>query len=258
MHFLEKEYDRTRCHILFYRAYTICGENQFRSREYKKKAHMIVPSSPTKFVPALRFHAFTGIYDLVLQAVLNEQGFKRRLVRQSNLHPGHRVLDIGCGTGTLTLLVKRMHPEVTVVGLDVDPKALELARNKAHDAGLDVEFFQGSATRPPFEARTFDRVFASLMLHHLPPKEKMRALQAARHLLRNQGEIHIADWGKAQNGLMRAAFLPVQLLDGFKPTADHVRGLLPRYLEDAGFSSVQETHSEMTFLGTLSLYQGSL
>ncbi len=76
-------------------------------------------------------------------------------------------------------------------------------------------------------------------------------------LLQPGGEIHIADWGKAQNFLMRIAFLGIQLLDGFETTRDNVQGLLPDFIRAAGFEGVEETHHEMTLLGTLSLYRGT-
>jgi len=215
-----------------------------------------VSKSPHKFIPALRFDALTPLYDRLLERTLKEQAFKQHLIHQARILPGQRVLDLGCGTGTLTVMIKRSHPQATVIGLDPDAKALDRAQKKALAATVDVAFHQGFASKPPFEAGTFDRVLSSLMFHHLRPAEKRSALQAVRNLLRPGGEIHIADWGGAQNFLMRAAFLSVQMLDGFETTRDHVRGRLPQYLEQAGFSSVTEAHQEMTPFGTLSFYRG--
>jgi hypothetical protein len=80
-------------------------------------------------------------------------------------------------------------------------------------------------------------------------------LTRAHALLKPGGQLHIADWGQAQNLGMRLAFLGVQLLDGFATTNDNVRyGLVP-FLEAAGFAQVRETHREMTIFGTLSLYR---
>lgn len=207
-----------------------------------------------KLIPALRFRALTRIYDRLIRTTLKEDVFKKRLVLQANIEPGHRILDLGCGTGTLMIMIKRACPDATVVGLDGDAEVLDIARRKAKAAGLAVELQQGMAFKPPFEPGSFDRVVSSLVFHHLSSEQKLRALRSARSLLRSRGELHIADWGKAQNALMRAAFIGVQLLDGFATTTDNVRGRLPDLIKQAGFDSVAETHREMTIFGTLSLY----
>ena len=93
------------------------------------------------------------------------------------------------------------------------------------------------------------------MFHHLTPATKRRAFAKARELLVPGGELHLADWGKAQNAVMRAAFLGVQLLDGFENTRDNVEGRLVNMMRDSGFETVEETSHEMTVFGTLSLYR---
>ncbi len=216
---------------------------------------MTTPVASPKFIPALRFHWLTRLYDGLINATLKEDAFKGRLIQQANVAPGHRVLDVGCGTGTLTVMLKRAHPAATVIGLDADPAALAIAKKKAQDGHVEIEFRQGLASAPPFEPGTFDRIVSSLVFHHLATADKRLALAAARSLLRTGGELHIADWGRAENVVMRAAFLGVQLLDGFATTTDNVQGCLPRFIEQAGFSSVTETHREMTVFGTLSLHR---
>lgn len=208
------------------------------------------------YIPALRYESLTRFYDPVLRATLKEDRFKRLLVEQAGLQPGHRVLDVGCGTGTLTILLKQACAEADVTGLDGDAKVLGLARTKIKAAGLDVALMQGLASEAPFPPASFDRIVSSLVFHHLATEEKRRTLKRIRELLKPGGEVHIADWGKAQSPVMRAAFLAIQLLDGFATTTDNVRGLLPMLMTDAGFRAVEETHREMTIFGTLSLYRG--
>ena len=59
------------------------------------------------YIPALSYHGLTSGYDSVLQWTMREDAFKRRLVQQAHIEPGYRVLDLGCGTATLTLLIKQ-------------------------------------------------------------------------------------------------------------------------------------------------------
>jgi SAM-dependent methyltransferase len=84
-----------------------------------------------KYVPALGHDLLTPLYDIVIKWTLPESAIKRRLVRQAGIGRGARVLDLGCGTATLTLLVKKEHPDADVTGIDGDPKILEIARLKA-------------------------------------------------------------------------------------------------------------------------------
>jgi cyclopropane fatty-acyl-phospholipid synthase-like methyltransferase len=207
------------------------------------------------YTPALRFHALTGYFDALMARSVKESKFRQLLLDQLEPEPGHRVLDLGCGTGTLAILLKTRVPEVEVVALDPDPEALRIARGKADAAGVKIEFHQALAWDAHLPANSFDRVVSSLVFHHLRFEEKRRTLAAAREWLRPHGELHVADWGKAQNVLMRIAFLGVQILDGFETTAENVRvGLVPA-MESTGFEMVEETRRDATLLGTLSLYR---
>jgi ubiquinone/menaquinone biosynthesis C-methylase UbiE len=209
------------------------------------------------YIPALRFHALTKLYDHVIGATLKEDEFRQRLLAQAQVRPGHRVLDLGCGTGTFAVLVKQAVPGAQVVGLDGDANVLSIAREKARVAGVEIELHQGLAFDPPFEDGSLDRITSTLVFHHLTTAQKLQTLERARELLRSGGEIHITDWGAPQNALMRLAFLGVQLLDGFETTADNAKGLLPALMRQAGFSAVEETHREMTMFGTLAMFRGS-
>lgn len=206
------------------------------------------------YVHALRFRWLNRLYDPVVRWTTRERRFKRLLTEQVAAGSG-RVLDLGCGTGTLTVLLKQQYPDADIVGLDGDPEVLTIAARKAAAAGVAVTLRHGLADQPPFEDRAFDRVVSSLMFHHLDRAAKERAPAKVRGLLVAGGELHIADWGRAQNALMRIAFTGVQILDGFDTTRDNVQGKLIDMMVGAGFEAVQETHRLMTMFGTLSLYR---
>ncbi|MFN8543721.1 MAG: class I SAM-dependent methyltransferase [Candidatus Binatia bacterium] len=220
----------------------------------------VMPPAATQssYVPALGLDWLTRFYDPLLRATLREDAFKRHLIAQAHIEPGHAVLDLGCGTGTLAILVKQACPQAIVVGLDGDPQVLAIARTKVATAGVDVVICEGMAFAPPFPAASFDRVLSTLVLHHLTTAEKRTALRAVRTLLRPGGELHVADWGPPQNALMWLASRGVQLLDGADRTEANLAGRLPTLLADAGFADVAETERWMTVFGTLAFYRGAV
>lgn len=207
------------------------------------------------FIPALRFHQLTSFYDPILRWTMRESAFKNRLIKQILATPGQTILDLGCGTGTLTLMLKKAYPQVKVTGLDIDPNILQIAAKKATKLEMDIVFDQGKSFELPYPDHSFDRVVTSLMFHHLTQENKLRTLNEIFRVLKPKGEVHIADWGKAQNLLMRVAFFSIQTLDGFKTTTDNVNGLLPQLITKSGFSETKETDRFMTVYGTLSLYK---
>jgi ubiquinone/menaquinone biosynthesis C-methylase UbiE len=122
------------------------------------------------------------------------------LVEAAELRPGHRVLEIGCGTGNLALLAKARQPAATVVGLDPDAAALARARLKARRRGLELLLDRGFADQLPHPDASFDRVLSALMLHHLPGEEKPAALREVVRVLRPGGELHLVDIAQQDGG----------------------------------------------------------
>lgn len=208
-----------------------------------------------RYIHALRFGALTRLYDPIVAATTRERTFKTRLIEQIALQPAQRVLDVGCGTGTLAIMLKRACPQAEVVGIDGDPTVLAIARTKAEEAGVSIEWREALSWSLRVPNASFDQVTSSLLLHHLDYVAKMCTLQSMLRALKPGGTLHVADWGRAQDPLMRVAFVGVQLLDGFATTADNVNGKLPSYMTHVGFVDVEETARIRTPLGTLSLYR---
>ncbi len=211
--------------------------------------------SEQRYIPALAYRSLTTIYDPVVRLTTREATFKTALLRQANLQPGQRVLDLGCGTATLTIAAKQMQPQVTVTGLDGDPEILRRAKNKAAHAGVALNFDEAMSDRMPYADASFDCVLSSLFFHHLDRQSKRATLMEVRRVLRPGGALHVADWGRAANPLMRGLFLGIQLLDGFMTTADNVAGRLPEFMRECGFHDVAESARYSTLFGTLSLYR---
>ena len=211
--------------------------------------------SPDHYIPALRYHSLTRFYDPIVRLATREETFKKVLLRQADIQSGQRILDLGCGTGTLALMVKSAYPNTEVIGLDADEQVLRRAEAKAAAAGLDIRLDHGLASELPYTNDRFDRVLSSLFFHHVTGKVKDEVMLEVRRVLRPGGEFLIADWGKPTSSAMRLAFLGIQLLDGFTNTRDSVEGVLPDLLSLAGFHQVEITRNYTTLFGTLALYR---
>ncbi|GIW44746.1 MAG: hypothetical protein KatS3mg077_2028 [Candidatus Binatia bacterium] len=214
-------------------------------------------SGASNYVPALGFRWLTPYYDVVVGLTTRERAFKRALIGQADIRPGQRVLDLGCGTGTLSVWIAQSCPEADIVGVDGDREALAIAKEKAERAGVAVRFDEAMADELPYPDEHFDRVLASLFFHHLSRSAKERTIREVCRVLRPGGRLHVADWGRPSNALMRMLFFPVQLLDGFSNTQDHVEGRLPELLRSGGFVDVAEGPTFATMLGTMALYSAA-
>lgn len=211
--------------------------------------------SSGSFVPALGYDFLTPYYDKVVGLTTREAVFKKALVHQSSIEPQHRVLDLACGTGTLTIMVKEATPEADVTGIDGDNKILELARSKGAAQQLDIRFDNGMSFDLPYRNESFDRVISSLFFHHLTRESKLKTMAEVARVLKPDGEFHVADWGLPANRLMKLTSRFIQLLDGFETTADSFAGRLPILLTEAGFENVEETRSFNTLFGTIRLHR---
>jgi ubiquinone/menaquinone biosynthesis C-methylase UbiE len=152
------------------------------------------------------------------------------LVAQAELRPGHAVLDVGCGTGTLALVILEHHPGVSLIGVDPDPRALARAERKAVQAGVRVRFERGFGDSLAHPDASFDRVFSSMMFHHVPADEKPRVLAEIRRVLRPGGRLEFLDFANAH---------------------------LTRQMRDAGFTDVRRPGSRRTIVGVIAYYQAT-
>jgi len=206
----------------------------------------------TRFIPAMHFRWLTPYFDVLTNWTLPDRELKERLIEQAGIQPQHKVLDLCCGTATLALLVKQRHEEATVIGLDIDPEILKIARRKVLVAGVAIALHEATASRLPYPDCTFDRVLCSFAMHHLTHADKRRAAAEVFRVLRPGGEWHVLDFGKPHTVYCLSVSY---VLRWTEELMENIQGLLPRIFQDAGFIDVEEPYRRATLAGTVSTYR---
>ena len=186
--------------------------------------------STQSFTPAAGNPKWTKYYDTVVALITREQRWRSAAVRQLGLEPGDVVVDIGCGTASLAILMKRCQPGAHVIGVDPDPEVLGIAREKVRKAGLEIEFVQGMGDRAAelVGPGTASKTVSSLVLHQCPVAMKKAIITNMFELLRPGGELVIADFGLQRRVLMRLGFRLVQWADGKADTQPNAEGDIAR------------------------------
>jgi ubiquinone/menaquinone biosynthesis C-methylase UbiE len=159
------------------------------------------------FFPAAGHDLFLPVYD-PLVSLMGFDRARQDLITAANIEPGHHILDIGCGTGTLVVKLKRQYPSAQVVGIDPDPKVLRRARIKATRAAVSVQLDPGFAEELPYKEESFDHVFSSFMFHHLQEQERENMLREVLRVLRAGGSFHLLDFvvNNASHGFLDRLF----------------------------------------------------
>ncbi|MGP1353529.1 MAG: class I SAM-dependent methyltransferase [Parasphingopyxis sp.] len=211
----------------------------------------------TPFTPALGTAEHTSDYDRVIAVMTRERKWRRRMLEELLPRDGQTIVDLGAGTGTFAIMVKRFEPDARVIAIDPDPEVLAIAESKA--AGLDIVFEEVMGDLPPssVDCGTVDMVTSSLVLHQCPMAMKKGILANAFCLLKPGGRFLISDYGEQRDLLMHILFKQVRELDGYENTKANKDGLLPQLIEEAGFVDVAERYVTKTPTGSISLYTAS-
>ena len=218
----------------------------------------IVPSSRRAsahdYVPALGFSALTPLYDAMLGLATREPIWRSALAKQVAPMKGETIVDVGCGTGTLAIMLKRRAPGARVVGIDPDPAVLDIAARKAREADLEVEWRRGFARDAALlGAGVADKIVSSLVFHQVPTLEKRAGVAAMFDAVRAGDEVHIADYAR-QTGASRLLFTVIGLLDGFANTRPNADGAVEELLSLATGSPIQARRVVPTITGAISLF----
>lgn len=205
-----------------------------------------------EYIPALSYRFLTPFYDFIQKYIVRDVRYKNLLIEQADIRPGQSVLDLGCGTGTLAIMVKQKHPSAEVAGLDADPDMLKVARYKSSQAKAPVKFDVGFTNNLPYPDQVFDRVLSSIMIHHLKTPDKKKTAQEVFRVLKPGGQLHIVDFGKPVTwyGKLLGPFL-----HRFEEANDNIDGSLPLFFGEPGLKT-QITGHFWTFFGDLDFLKG--
>ena len=132
-------------------------------------------------------------YDVVSPA--ERSRFRRKQVELSGIRPGEKVLDVGCGTGSLAILARiAVGDGGEAAGIDIAANMISAARRKAERAGLDIDFRVASIDNLPYPSGCFDVVTSTMMFHHLPVEIKARGLREVHRVLKADGRFFLCDF----------------------------------------------------------------
>ena len=209
---------------------------------------------PQDYTPALGARWLTPFYDFAIAGFTREWTWRRRIVAFLEPQTDDRILDIGCGTGSLAVALAGM---ADVVGVDPDRAVLSRARKKAARAGVAPRFVAGFFSPDSLPARWRPtKVVSSLVLHQTPLAEKRRIIEAAFSLLPPGGVFVLADYGRQPGPLQHFFFRNlVQRVDGFEDTQPNADGALEDLLADAGFAETSPKDMIPTLTGAISIWR---
>jgi len=177
------------------------------------------------------------------------QANSRMVAEMAKLKPGDKVLDVGCGTGNLTLTAKEyVGPSGSATGIDASPEMIDKARRNAVHSGLEAAFEVGLIEKIPYPAGSFDAVINRLMIHHLPNDLKRQGLAEILRVLKPGGLLFIADFKAQTNtllGHLALAFARHRMMQ-----TDEWG--LTQLVQEAGFDEVASGPTRSAFLAFVS------
>jgi ubiquinone/menaquinone biosynthesis C-methylase UbiE len=170
---------------------------------------------------------------------------RRITVDQALIKPSDAVLDVGCGTGEVTLLAKVRAKNGNVYGIDPAPEMSAVARKKAARKRLDIDFRVGVIESLPFPDASIDVVTSSLMMHHLPENLQVRGLAEIYRILKPGGRLLIADFMRPTGSFLNHLFIAFTRHHGLQKGVEDLQTLL----KEAGFSQITQANEKVLIIG---------
>jgi len=180
-------------------------------------------------------HSWARYYDLMVGVISlgREAKFRQAALSLVDIEPGMNILDVGCGTGTLTIAAKQKQGVGgKVLGIDPSSIMVNLAQEKAAKAQVEAAFEVGVIENIDFPDNYFDLVLSSLMMHHLPNELKKEGLQEVFRVLKSNGTLLIIE-------LDPSAFSLVSLIHGHSTQLSSELQKTRSYMENTGFGPVE-------------------
>ena len=193
-------------------------------------------------------------YDLVtnLMTLGQARRLRRMTVDQAFIQSEDNVLDVGCGTGEVTLLAKTRTKYGNVYGIDPAPEMIAIARKKAARKGLEIDFRVAVIEALPFPDSSLDVVTSSLMMHHLPENLKERGLAEIYRVLKPGGRLLIADFMRPTRSFLNHLFIAFTRHHGLRAGVEDLQSLL----ENAGFRQITQVDKKVLMIGFVRAVKG--
>jgi ubiquinone/menaquinone biosynthesis C-methylase UbiE len=192
-------------------------------------------------------------YDSYMKKITlgRERLLRETTVSLAQIKPGDSVLEVGCGTGTLTLAAKKQAgPTGEVFGIDLIPGMIEASQRKAAAANEEITFQEGSVSAIPFAENTFDVVMCSFMIFHMSDETRSKGIQEIFRVLKPNGRLFVLDLALPQQPFQKAI---AKTIMGFM--FDHKLEELFPLMKAAGFSAMELVPIPFRVLG-LSILTG--
>jgi len=174
-------------------------------------------------------------YDLI--TFTEKSKFRRKQIGFMDIGKGERVLEVGCGTGALSILSKISVGESGEVdGIDIAPRMVAKAQKKARKANLKINFRIASVNELPYPDNHFDLIISSLMFHHLPVDVKKQGLKEIYRILKEEGRFFLCDFCTPHILTIPLMYL---LLIWTSPTRYQLLGKLPKLIRECKFKTVE-------------------
>ena len=171
---------------------------------------------------------------------------RQMTIDQALLKPGEAILDVGCGTGGVTIPARqRVGAAGKAAGIDPSPEMIAVAQQKARRKGLNIDFRIGVIEALPYPDASFDVVTSSLMMHHLPANLKVKGLAEIYRVLKPDGRLLIADISSPKSSTSQRIFTSLALHRGLRFGVEDFR----EPIKGAGFQDITGLEQRFFIIG---------